>query len=60
MFAELNLKFYKLGVVPHAFSPNTPGAETEVGGSLRVRPAGLQSKFQDIQVYRVRPVSREK
>jgi hypothetical protein len=41
------------GVVVHAFNPST--WEAEAGGFLSLRPAGLQSEFQDSQGYTEKP-----
>jgi hypothetical protein len=40
-------------VVAHTFNPSI--WEAEAGRSLSLRPAGLQSEFQDSQVYTEKP-----
>jgi hypothetical protein len=40
-------------VVAHAFNPST--WEAEAGGFLSLRPACLQSEFQDSQYYTEKP-----
>jgi hypothetical protein len=50
----LSLKYnLKPGVMAHAFNPSTWEAET--GEFLSLRPAGLQSEFQDSPGYTERP-----
>jgi hypothetical protein len=40
-------------MVTHAFNPSSP--ETEAGRLLSLRPAGLQSEYQDSYGYTVKP-----
>jgi hypothetical protein len=44
--------------VAHAFNPST--WEAEAGRFLSMRPAGLQSEFQDSQDYTEKPCFRNK
>jgi hypothetical protein len=45
-------------VVAHAFNPST--WEAEAGGFLSLRPACLQSEFQDSQGYTEKPCLEKK
>ena len=47
-------------IVMNTFNSSTCEAEAEAGRSLSSRPAGLQSKFQDNQVYIEKLLSQKK